>query len=102
MPGAQRQASFVNSRRPVVLLTSSTLAAISRAIAVAAGLPVDAVSLYENSNGSFTVTVFGVGHTGTLEAVLEWAAQELAQEARATADREFEADPAPVDHAMRP
>jgi len=55
-----------------VPLSSTTLAAVSRAIAAAAGLPVDAVSLYENPDGSFTAPVYGVEHTGTFEAVLAW------------------------------
>jgi hypothetical protein len=74
------------------------LAAISCGIAVAAGLPVDAISLYENPDGSFTATVYGVVHTGAFEEVLAWAAQE----ARTAADRELEADAAPVEHGVRP
>jgi hypothetical protein len=81
-----------------VQLSSTTLAAIACAIAVSAGLPVNAVSLHENADGSFIAIVCGVEHTGTFEDVLAWAAEA----ARAAADRDFEADSAPVEHGMRP
>ena len=61
-------------------ISSTLLAEIACAIAVAAGLPADSVSLYENDDGSFTATVCGREHTGSLRDVLAWAALEAKDE----------------------
>lgn len=73
-------------------LSSTNLAAIARAIAVAASLlRVAAVSLFENDDGSFTAIVDGMEHRDSFEEVVVSAAQA----ARAVADRELEANSAP-------
>ena len=65
------------------------LQAIAASIAIAAGLHPDAASLWENADGSFTASVFGVKHSGSFEEVLAW----LAAEVRAEADRANELAP---------
>lgn len=53
--------------------TPTELAAIAQLIAKAAGVSVEDVSLMEEEDGSFTVSIKSRSFNGTLEAVLAWA-----------------------------
>jgi hypothetical protein len=57
------------------------LASIVAEVSVVSGLPAGAISLRENADGTFTISILGDKHTGTLNAVHAWAmsrAREIA------------------------
>lgn len=57
------------------------LASIVTEVAEASGLPTGTISLRENADGTFTISILGDKHTGTLDAVRTWAlsrAREIA------------------------
>jgi hypothetical protein len=53
--------------------TPELLASIVAEIAEASGLPASAIVLVENDSGSFSISMPGVTHSGTLEEVRDWA-----------------------------